>query len=294
MIGIILAGGLGTRAGYYTHRIMNKHMIYVFNRSMIEYPMLSLVEAGVKNGVIVTGGRHSGATMDAYGNGKEFGFDSLNYGRQYGEGGIADALRCAKPFASGQPVCVILGDNLFEDSLEDFVKSYSGGCRILLKEVDDPRAYGVATLESGKITKIVEKPSIPETNLAVVGAYIFDKDVFEIIETLKPSARGELEVTDIINAYIQKGAVDYKQLPGYWTDMGSPDNLLDAANFIRSNQLKFSDRFAKQFKVDLSLPLSRSKAMEILGALEKEYGANTKYVVNFIKQHIKIIDKWGK
>jgi len=298
MIGVLLCGGLGTRSGYYTHRVTNKHLIYTYNRAMIDYPLLSLVEAGVKDAVVVTGGRHSGDMMNYCGDGKEFGFNAIHYGRQYGEGGIGDALKCARPFAQGKPVCVILGDNLFEDDLSEFVTTYNGGCKILLKEVDDPRAYGVASLDGHQeyVTKVVEKPSNPETNLAVVGAYIFDKDVFDILDTLKPSARGEYEVTDIIEAYLAKGpgAVDYTKLKGYWIDMGSPDNLLEAANFIEANKEAFDRRFQKHFKIDLSLPLSRSKALDILGAIEKEYGPNTEYVKNFIKQHIKLLEKWGK
>lgn len=295
LVGIVLAGGLGTRNGWYTHRINNKHLLYVYNRSMMEYPILSLVEAGIKNCTIVTGGRFSGSTMDTFGNGNEFGLDSLNYGRQYGEGGIGAALKCAAPFAKGKPVCVILGDNLFEDDLSDFVQSYTGGCRILLKEVQDPRAYGVVTLdESGKITKIIEKPKQPESNFAVVGAYIFDKDVFDILDTLKPSARGEMEVTDIIDVYIKRKEIDYRKLNGYWIDMGSPDNLLEAANFIKANKEYFDKRFSKHFKIDLSLPLTRSKALEILNVLDKEYGSNIKYVKEFLEHHIRVLDKWGR
>ena len=294
-VGVLLCGGLGTRSGWYTHRVTNKHLLYVFNQAMINYPILSLVEAGVKDAVIVVGSRHSGDLMNFCGDGAEFGLHNLNYARQYGEGGIGAALKCAQPFAHGRPVVVILGDNLFQDDLSEFVQSYQSGCRILLKEVDDPRAYGVATLnEVGRVSKIVEKPKDPETNLAVVGAYIFDKDVFDILDTLKPSARGEMEVTDIINAYIERDQVSYTKLSGFWTDMGSPDNLLDAANFIRAHKQEFDNRFAKHFKIDLSLPLTRSKAVEILNALEKEYGSNVGVAIKFLKQHIKILDKWGR
>jgi glucose-1-phosphate thymidylyltransferase len=285
MIGVILSGGLGTRMGYYTHRITNKHLCYVYNRPMMDYPLLSLVEAGIDEVVIVTGGRHSGDTMDYLGNGREFGLKSLNYARQYGEGGIGDALRCAKPFAEGKPVCVILGDNLFEDDLTDFVKDYKGGGKVLLKEVTDPSAYGVATVVDGKITKIVEKPKNPESNLAIVGAYIFDKDVFDIIKTLKPSNRGELEVTDIIQHYHDQQNLNWGLLKGYWTDLGSPETLLNGANFIHANKDKYKERFDKHFSLDLALPFSKTKAE---GLIEK----NSEEIKDELKKHIKKLDKW--
>jgi glucose-1-phosphate thymidylyltransferase len=261
MKGVILAGGLGTRMGYYTHRVVNKHMCLVYNRAMIEYPLSSLVDAGITDVVTIVGSRNSGKIIEYLGNGKEFGLTSVNFGYQHGEGGIADALRCAKPFVGKSPVCVILADNLFEDSLHEFVKTYKGGGKILLKPVDDPTSFGVATVdETGKVLKVVEKPKQPESNLAVVGAYIFDNDVFEIIETLKPSGRGELEVTDIIQAYLDQGRLESTTVNGYWTDMGCPDALLDAANFIKANPPKRLDKF----KIDngLSVPLSKLQKWE--------------------------------
>jgi len=294
MKGVILGGGLGTRMGYYTHRVTQKHLIYVYNRAMVEYPLSSLVEAGIEDVVVVTGGRYSGQLIDYLGNGNEFACNSINYARQYGEGGIADALRCAKPFCAGGPVCVILGDNLFADSLREFVTTYKGGGKVLLKEVPNPSSYGVATIdEHGKIIRVVEKPKNPESNLAVVGAYIFDSDVFDVIETLKPSARGELEVTDIIQHYLQQGRLEYTKLDGYWTDMGSPDSLLEAAKFVQENPKTF-DRL-NYFKVDHSLPVPLSQLESwyhsAIPGVEKTGGQH--FWLGEIKNYISLLKKWN-
>lgn len=268
--------------GYYTHRVTNKHLSYVFNRAMIDYPLMSLVEAGIKDVVVVTGGRHSGHIMDYLGNGKEFGCNTLNYARQYGEGGIADALRCAKPFAEGERVFVILGDNLFEDNLKSGIGTQ--GASVFLKQVEDPTAYGVATVVNGAITKIVEKPKQPESNWAITGAYVFDRDVFDIIETLKPSQRGELEVTDIIQHYLDEGRLTHHYLKGYWTDLGSPETLLNGANFIAKNKEAFQERF-KAFNINLALPLSLATARDL-------YTATPGDVYAALEKHIKNCKKW--
>jgi len=289
MKGVILAGGLGTRMSYYTHRVVNKHMIYVFDRAMIEYPLSNLVEAGIKDVVAVVGSRNSGKVIEYIGNGKEFGLNSVNFGYQHREGGIADALRCARPFVGNSPVCVILADNFFEDSLAEFVSTYRGGGKILLKPVDDPKAFGVATVdESGKVLKVIEKPKQPESNLAVVGAYIFDSDVFDIIEKIKPSGRGELEVTDIIQAYLEQGRLESTTVHGYWTDMGSPESLLEAANFIKNNP----PPRLKLFSIDngLSIPLS---------SIEKwqncvESGNNKDQVLHEMSYYSKTLRKWQR
>lgn len=294
MKGVILSGGLGTRMGYYTHRVTNKHLIYVYNRAMIEYPLSSLVEAGVRDIVVVSGGRYGGAISDYLGNGKEFGCLSINYARQHGEGGIAAALDCARPFCGGDdPVCVILGDNLFQDSLSSFVGTYGGvGGKILLKEVPDPTSFGVATISEndGKVLRVVEKPRSPESNLAIVGAYIFDSDVFNVIKTLKPSARGELEVTDLIQHYMSKDQLEYTKLEGYWTDMGSPESLLDAANFIRANPLARLN----QVQVDPTIPVSLSQLEDwyhsAIPAVEAKGGKHL--WLGQIKNYISMLEKW--
>ena len=294
MKGVILSGGLGTRMGYYTHRVTNKHLIYVYNRAMIEYPLSSLVEAGVKDVVVVSGGRYGGAISDYLGNGREFGCNAINYARQYREGGIADALRCARPFVGANPVCVVLGDNLFEDSLESFVRDYKGGGRILLKEVPDPRSYGVATLDTnGKILRVVEKPKEPESNLAIVGAYIFDSDVFDVIETLKPSGRGELEVTDLIQHYLNKGQLEYTKLESYWTDMGSADSLLEAAKYIQEHPRSF-DRL-NLFQVDSGVSISLSQLENWYdSAIPMVAATGGKHLwLGEIKNYISLLKKWN-
>jgi glucose-1-phosphate thymidylyltransferase len=285
MVGIILSGGLGTRMGYYTHRVTNKHLCYVYNRAMIDYPLVSLVEAGVKDVVVVTGGRHGGAIMDYLGNGKEFGLRTLNYARQYGEGGIADALRCAKPFAKGSKVFVILGDNLFEDNLKDALSTENAS--VFLKEVENPSAYGVATIVGDRITKVVEKPKIPESKWAITGAYVFDSDVFDIIETLKPSQRGELEVTDIIQHYLNAGRLKHHYLKGYWTDLGSPETLLAGSNFIAKNHDHFAAKF-KAFDINISLPLSVSQADQ----LREWVDADPEKAKALLASHSKQCRKW--
>jgi glucose-1-phosphate thymidylyltransferase len=290
MKAVILAGGLGTRMSYYTHRVTNKHLIYVYDRAMIEYPLSSIVEAGIKDVTVVMGSRHAGKIIEYLGNGREFGLSSLHFGYQHGEGGIADALRCAKPFVGKNPVCVILADNLFEGSLHEFVNTYKGGGKILLKEVPDPTSFGVATVdETGKVLRVVEKPKNPESNLAIVGAYIFDYDVFDVIETLKPSGRGELEVTDLIQHYLDQGKLESTVVKGYWTDMGSPDSLLDAANFIRNNPSSF-DRL-KLFKIDngLSVPLSQLEGWKNTLAS----GQNLESTQKQMEFYVKTLKKWN-
>jgi glucose-1-phosphate thymidylyltransferase len=289
MKGVILAGGLGTRMSYYTHRVVNKHMIYVFDRAMIEYPLSSLVEAGIKDVVTVVGARNSGKIIEYIGNGNEFGLNSVNFGYQHREGGIADALRCARPFVGNNPVCVILADNFFEDSLHEFVSTYKGGGKILLKPVGNPESFGVATVDAnGKVLKVVEKPNKPESNLAVVGAYIFDSDVFDIIETIKPSGRGELEVTDIIQAYLEQGRLESNTVTGYWTDMGSPESLLDAANFIAQNFPKRLDTF--NIDNGLSVPLSSIEKWQ--NCLHT--GENKEAVLKEMSYYSRTLKKWNR
>jgi len=235
MKGVVLAGGLGSRL-YPLTKITNKHLLPVFNKPMIYYPIQCLVNAGITDIQIVTGGNSAGHFLQLLGNGADFGLKQLNYAYQQGEGGIAEALKLAEPFAKGEPICVVLGDNIIEGNIkkavEDF-KKQGGGAKILLKEVHDPERFGVATVKDGKVLKIVEKPKQPETNLAVIGIYMYDPSVFEICRTLKPSSRGELEITDVNNEYISRGNLTCDVLKGWWTDAGTFESLHRASTMIR-------------------------------------------------------------
>lgn len=237
MKGVVLAGGLGTRL-YPLTKITNKHLLPVFDKPMIYYPIQCLVNAGIRDILVVTGGNSAGDFLQLLGNGADFGLKRLNYAYQQGEGGIADALKLAEHFAEGEAISVVLGDNIIEGNIKkavDDFKAQGTGAKILLKEVHDPERFGVATLKDGKVTKIVEKPKQPETNLAVIGIYMFDKNVFEICRTLKPSSRGELEITDVNNEYIRRGNMTAEVLKGWWTDAGTFESLYRAATLIRDN-----------------------------------------------------------
>jgi glucose-1-phosphate thymidylyltransferase len=223
MKGIILAGGLGTRLNPLT-RITNKHLLPVFDQPMIYYPIQKLAQAGIKDIIIVTGGNSAGDFLRLLKNGKEFGLRKLNYTYQEGEGGIAEALGLAEEFAEGERVIVILGDNIFEDDLSSYIKSYGEqkqGAKILLKQVAHPERFGVAEIIDNKIIDIIEKPKQPKSNFAVTGIYMYDQEVFSVIKTLKPSARGELEITDVNNYYLKKNILSYDILTGWWADSGS-------------------------------------------------------------------------
>jgi len=231
MKGIVLAGGLGTRLLPLT-KVTNKHLLPVYDRPMIYYPIQALVNAGIREILLVTGGNNAGDFLRLLGNGKEFGLRHLDYTYQEGEGGIADALRLAEYFADGEPICVVLGDNIIE---RNFVKAADSflrqkvGAKILLKEVKDPQRFGVPVLQGDKVLRIEEKPKNPASPYAVTGIYFYDARVFSIIQTLKPSGRGELEITDVNNAYIQAGELTWDILEGWWTDAGTIESL-HAAN----------------------------------------------------------------
>jgi len=234
MKGVILAGGLGTRMFPLT-KITNKHLLPVYDLPMIYYPIQTLVNAGVEDIMIVTGGRNSGDFLRLLGNGAEFGLKHLNYAYQEGEGGIAAALELAEHWAAGEPIVVILGDNLIGGNICQAVTNFreqGGGAKILLKEVEDPERFGVASLDGEKVTKIVEKPTDPETNLAVIGIYMFDERVWQIIGGLEPSQRGELEITDVNNWYIEDGSMTFEVLEGWWTDAGTFESLHRATNLV--------------------------------------------------------------
>lgn len=235
--GIILAGGLGKRLDPLT-RITNKHLLPVYCKPMIYYPIQTLVEAGVRDILIVTGGNNAGDFLRLLGNGAEFGLEHINYTYQRGEGGIAEALGLARHFAQDDKTIVILGDNLIEKSIkkyvEDFMKQDRGG-KVLLKKVSDPERFGVAEVKGDKIVKIEEKPKRPKSDLAVTGIYMYDPRVFDIIKTLKPSGRGELEITDVNNKYIEWGEMTFDVLDGWWTDCGTFESLLKANKLVSQN-----------------------------------------------------------
>ncbi len=234
MKGIILAGGTGSRLFPLT-KITNKHLLPIYDKPMIYYPIQILVEAGIRDLLIVTGGRNSGDFLRLLANGKEFGLKHINYTYQEGEGGIAEALALAEHFAEGDKICVILGDNIIEGSIAESVRAFEQqerGARILLKEVHDASRFGVAELRGDTIVGIEEKPQQPKSNFAVTGIYMYDKTAFDKTRTLKPSARGELEITDVNNAYIHEGTMTYSFLDGWWTDAGTFDSLMRAANLV--------------------------------------------------------------
>ncbi len=235
MKGIILAGGLGTRLRPLT-LVTNKHLLPVYDRPMIYYPIECLRNAGMDEVLIVTGGEHAGDFLKLLRNGKHLGLKHLEYAYQEGEGGIADALKLAEEFADGGKVCVVLGDNIIEANIRkasgDFFTQRSGA-KLLLKEVNDPERFGVPQFDdSGKITNILEKPQDPPSSFAVTGIYFYDADVFDICKTLKPSGRGELEITDVNNAYLKRGDLTYESLEGWWTDAGTFESLHHAAGLV--------------------------------------------------------------
>lgn len=236
MKGIILAGGLGTRLQPLT-LVTNKHLLPIYDKPMIYYPIEKLVEAGITDIILVTGGNYAGDFLRLLGNGKEFGLSHINYVYQKGEGGIAEALGLCEHYATGDSICVILGDNIFEDSIAAAVHDYSRvniGGKIFLKEVHDPQRFGVAELNGDKVVSIEEKPRVPKSNYAVTGIYMYDADVFEVIKTLKPSGRGELEITDVNNHYIRKNAMRYEFMKGWWTDAGTFESLYHANELVHA------------------------------------------------------------
>jgi len=236
MKGIVLAGGLGTRL-YPLTKITNKHLLPIYDKPMIYYPIQTLVNAGIREIMIVTGGNNAGDFLKLLGNGSEFGLKHLNFTYQAKEGGIAEAVGLCEYFAEGQKVVIILGDNIVERSIKKAVsrfKKQKEGAMIFLKKVKNPREYGVAEVVGRKVVNIVEKPRRPKSDLAVIGVYMYDNRVFDIVKSLKPSGRGELEITDVNNAYIKEGLMTYEKLTGGWADAGeSIDAYNDTINFVR-------------------------------------------------------------
>ncbi|MBL0156917.1 MAG: NTP transferase domain-containing protein [Bryobacterales bacterium] len=238
MKGIILAGGKGSRLFPLT-KITNKHLLPIYDQPMIYYPIQALVNAGIRDILIVTGGNYAGDFLQLLGTGHQLSIDNLSYTYQEGEGGIADALHLAEHFSDGQKVCVILGDNIIEGSIKDAVNDFEkqpAGAKILLKEVHDPERFGVAEIHNNYVVNIVEKPAEPKSNFAVTGIYMYDNSVFDKIKTLEPSSRGELEITDVNNAYIRERTLSYSFLEGWWTDAGTFDSLLRASTLVSDSR----------------------------------------------------------
>jgi glucose-1-phosphate thymidylyltransferase len=240
MKGIVLAGGLGSRLLPLT-KITNKHLLPVYNEPMVYFPIRTLVEAGIRDILLVTGGYNAGDFLRLLGNGEAFGLRQLNYAYQSGEGGIADALRLAEPFADGSPICVVLGDNIIENSISGAVQQFRSqgeGAHILLKEVHDPSRFGVPAFQNGRITRIEEKPANPASPYAVIGVYFYDSSVFQRIHILRPSSRGELEITDLNNSYLAEGKLSHIILDGYRKDAGTFESLLVATNLVAESVQK--------------------------------------------------------
>jgi glucose-1-phosphate thymidylyltransferase len=234
MKGVVLAGGTGSRLNPLT-RVTNKHLLPIYDKPMVYYPIQTLVNAGIEEILLVTGGRNAGDFLRLLGNGRDFGLKHLNYTYQEGEGGIAEALGLAEHFAAGQPICVVLGDNIIENNIckavADF-KQQKNGAKILLKEVSDAQRFGVAAVSGNRVLGIEEKPKAPKSNYAVIGVYLYDATVFQKIRRLMPSGRGELEITDVNNFYIEEGTLTYEILDGWWTDAGTFESLLRANSLV--------------------------------------------------------------
>lgn len=234
MKGVILAGGLGKRL-YPLTKITNKHLLPVYNKPMIYYPIEALIDAGIEDIMIVTGGNFAGDFLQLLGNGREFGLKDLHYTYQEGEGGIADALSLAEHFVEEDRCIVILGDNIFEKSIRSYVERYKRqkeGAKIIIKEVPDPQRFGVPVIQGDKIVAVEEKPKRPKSPYAVTGIYMYDRQIWEIIHTLVPSQRNELEITDVNNAYIGKDMLTYDILDGWWTDAGTFESLVHAQQLV--------------------------------------------------------------
>ena len=233
MKGVVLAGGTGSRL-YPLTKVTNKHLLPVYDKPMVYYPIQTLVNAGISEILVVTGGNNAGDFLRLLGNGRDFGLKHVHYTYQQGEGGIAEALGLAEHFADREPICVILGDNIIENNICSAVSSYERqgkGAKVILKKVPDPQRFGVPEIRGSQIVSIEEKPRTPKSEYAVIGVYFYDATVFDKIRRLTPSARNELEISDVNNFYIQEGALTYDVLEGWWTDAGTFESLL------RANQL---------------------------------------------------------
>lgn len=247
MKGVILAGGLGTRLFPLT-KATNKHLLPVYDQCMVHYPIGNMLRAGIDHILVVTGGPHAGDFIRVLGTGRDLGVKHLEYGYQEGEGGIADALSIAEDFAEGEPILVILGDNFTHADLGQAARSFKGGAHLFLKEVPDPRDYGVAVFDgadSSRIIAIEEKPEQPKSNYAVTGFYIYDRGVFDYVRESGPSARGELEITTVNNFYIRDGLMTWSELDGLWLDCGTFDSLFTASQIVAEARQNGKDRFPR-------------------------------------------------
>jgi glucose-1-phosphate thymidylyltransferase len=245
MKGLILAGGTGTRLRPLT-KVTNKHLLPVYDKPMIFYPLNTLIKAGIKKILIITGGEDVGDFMQLLGSGREFGVD-FTYKVQDEAGGIAQALSLARDFVGNEKVVVILGDNVFEDDIIEFVNDFENSdfeAMVFLKEVEGAQRFGVAEIDGERIISIEEKPKYPKSNLAVTGLYMYTSEVFDIIKTLRPSARGELEITDVNNNYVKKGTMTFRTLSGFWSDAGTFESMHNATNFVHK-----ATNFAKEKSV---------------------------------------------
>ena len=244
MKGVILAGGTGSRL-YPLTRVTNKHLLPIYDKPMLYYPLQTLVDAGIRDILIVTGGNNAGDFLRLLHNGKDFGLKQLSFAYQEGEAGIADALRLAEPFAAGEKICVILGDNILENSVlsarERFEKQKEGAL-ILLKEVPDPERFGVPVFEGQRIVRVEEKPKVPASPYAVIGVYFYDGTVFDRVRKLKPSGRGEFEITDVNNSYLFEGQLEYEIIDGGWTDAGTFESLWRATKMAREKALRNAEK----------------------------------------------------
>jgi glucose-1-phosphate thymidylyltransferase len=253
MKGVVLAGGTGSRLNPLT-RVTNKHLLPIYDKPMVYYPIQTLVNAGVHEILLVTGGKNAGDFLRLLGNGRDFGLKHLNYTYQEGEGGIADALALAEHFADGDALCVILGDNIIENNICQAVANFNKqkqGAKILLKEVTDAQRFGVAEVRGNNVVGIEEKPKRPKSNYAVIGIYLYDYSVFTKIRRLKPSGRRELEITDVNNFYIEEGKLTYEILDGWWTDAGTFESLLRANNLVaQTGANKLARTAEEQFATD--------------------------------------------
>lgn len=235
MKGVILAGGTGSRLSPLT-KVTNKHLLPVGKYPMIFYSIFKLKEAGIKEIMIITGKEHMGSVVQLLGSGRKFGV-AFTYRVQDQAGGIAQALSLAKDFANEEPIVVILGDNVFEDDIKKSTESFESGAKIFLKEVSDPHRFGVVEIFNDKIIDIEEKPKYPKSNYAVTGIYIYDNNVFNFIKNITPSKRGELEITDVNNQYIEKNQMKYAILNGWWTDAGTHTSLYKANEYCKNISL---------------------------------------------------------
>ena len=242
MKGVVLAGGIGSRLFPLT-RATNKHLLPVYDKPMIFYPLETLVAAGIRDILIVTGSASVGDFQRLLGNGEDFGLDRLSFAGQQGEGGIADALRLAEEFAAGERICVVLGDNIIEGEIREARQCFEhqDGAKVLLKEVPDPERFGVPVFEDGRIVRIEEKPKQPKSNYAVIGIYFYDGTVFDRIRRQKPSARGEYEITDVNNSYLAEGKLLHEFLEGWWSDAGTFESLWHASSLVREKALSRSE-----------------------------------------------------